>query len=224
MASPSLPRWLPFAALTALAAAGAGFVWLLVAAAPPAAPVVGEAAEVLRVARPLPDFALRDQHGRPFDRARLTGHWSFVFFGYTFCPDVCPNTLGTLARVHALLDDAGTGADVQFVFVSVDPQRDTPERLAAYLPYFDDSFLGATGDAGEIERLTGTLGVVHRRGEDAGARAGAAADGDYLVDHTAAVLLVDPQARLVARIDHPEDPEAMAAAFGRLRTLPGATP
>jgi len=104
--------------------------------------------------------------------------------------------------------------DVQFVFISVDPERDTRERLAQYVPYFHDEFIGASGRAGEIEALTDALGIYYARSdEDSGD------PRNYLVDHSSAVLLVDPVARLLAVFSHPDDPEAMARAFEKIQTL-----
>lgn len=201
--------------VASLIAAVVAFVWLLASSAPPEAPDVGEAAEVLRVPRPIPAFELTDHRGAAFDTSRLAGRWSFLFFGYTFCPDVCPNTLGNLRAVRGLIDDSREGVDdVQFVFISVDPERDTPERLATYLPYFHDEFIGATGSIDEIERLTHALGIHHARG-----RGGTDDPRDYLVDHSSAVLLVDPEARLHAVYAHPDEPEAMARAFEAIRSL-----
>ena len=211
-----LPRWLPIAIATSLAGAAALFIWLLASVTPPGAPDVGEAATVLRVPRPIPAFELEDHRGERFDTSRLTGRWTFLFFGYTFCPDVCPNTLGNLRSLRGLIDESREHRmdDVQFVFISVDPERDTRERLAQYVPYFHDEFIGASGRAGEIEALTDALGIYYARSdEDSGD------PRNYLVDHSSAVLLVDPVARLLAVFSHPDDPEAMARAFEKIQTL-----
>src|SRR5260370_22969888 len=89
----------------------------------------------------LTDFAFTDHENRVFDLSRLKGKWSFLFFGYTHCPDVCPTTLATLARAHENMAKSKAGAeDVQFVFISVDPNRDTAGKLRQYLTYFDASF------------------------------------------------------------------------------------
>src|ERR1700694_1688962 len=97
--------------------------------------------------KPLAAFALTDHKNRVFDLASLKGKWSFLFFGFTHCPDVCPTTLAVLARVRDNIAKNTVGAeDIPFVFVSVDPNRDTAGKLRQYVEYFDKTFLGGTGD------------------------------------------------------------------------------
>jgi len=215
-----LPRWLPAAALASLALLLAGLAWAVWRALPPRVPDVGEAATLLAVPMELPDFQLTDQRGVPFDASRFAGRWSFVFFGYTFCPDVCPNTLSSLRDLYEMLAkaDGGNRDPLQVVFVSVDPERDTAARLAEYLPYFHPDFVGVTGAPEQIARLTGGLGVYHARAEDSGAN-----DTNYLVNHSSAVLLLGPDARLRAIFPHPEKPEPMARSFEKIRDFYGAS-
>ena len=105
--------------------------------------------------KPLTAFAFTDHENRVFDLSRLKGKWSFLFFGYTHCPDVCPTTLATLARAHENMAKSKAGAeDVQFVFISVDPNRDTAGKLRQYVTYFDATFLGVTGDNAQIGRAS----------------------------------------------------------------------
>jgi len=207
-----LPRWIPAAALTSLALLLAAMVWAVSRALPPRAPDVGDAATLLSVPMELPDFQLSDQHETPFDASRFAGRWSFVFFGYTFCPDVCPTTLSTLRDLTGLLADDGSDTPVQVVFVSVDPERDTAARLAEYLPYFHPDFIGVTGDPEQVDRLTSALGIYHARAEDSGT-----GGNDYLVNHSSTVLLFAPDARLHAIFSHPERAEPMAQAFEKIR-------
>src|SRR2546425_7840579 len=104
--------------------------------------------------KPLTAFALTDDNNRVFDLARLKGKWSFLFFGFTHCPDVCPTTLAVLAPARENLAKNTAGAeDLPFVFVSVDPNRDTPGKLRQYVEYFDATFLGVTGDKPQIAKL-----------------------------------------------------------------------
>src|SRR5437868_1141102 len=93
-------------------------------------------ATLLSPPRPLPEFALTDHNGASFDQARLKQHWSLLFFGFTHCPDVCPTTLGMLAQTEKLLADLPAAQRPQIVLISVDPQRDTPQQLAAYVRFF----------------------------------------------------------------------------------------
>jgi len=200
-------RWLaPLLVLPVLGFA----VWFAVAmlrAVPPPAFEVGPDVTVLRAPLPLSEFTLGDHRGKPFDGARFDGRWSFVFFGYTFCPDVCPMTLSTFRGVRERLGD---DPDLQYVFVSIDPERDTLERLAEFVPYFHPDFLGVTGNHDELVNLTRTLGVYHQK-----------ADGetgpDYLMDHTISVMLIDPERRMSAIFSKPDDPDAIADAFRKIR-------
>ena len=99
---------------------------------------------VLPEPRALSDFSLVDQDGQPFRREDFEGWWTLVFFGFTHCPDVCPSTLYDLQQVNAALGE-DNGAPHRVLFVSVDPERDTPERIKEYLEFFDPAFIGATG-------------------------------------------------------------------------------
>lgn len=173
-------------ALLALTATGLGVLaslWMRPAAGPPAPLAAGTR---LDPPRPLPAFTLTDQRGQPFGAERFRGHWSLVFFGFTSCPEVCPTTLALLADVRRQL---GAGAP-DLVFVSVDPERDTPERLAAYLPGFDAGITGLTGNPDALATLAGSLGVLYRRLPGP--------DGEYMMDHSVAVQVVDPKGGVAA--------------------------
>jgi protein SCO1/2 len=165
--------------------------------------------------KPLTAFAFTDQENRVFDLSRLKGKWSFLFFGYTHCPDVCPTTLATLARAHENMAKSKAGAeDVQFVFISVDPNRDTAGKLRQYVTYFDASFLGVAGDDAQLGKLAGQLGAVYQLEVKPGA-------DNYPVYHTAAVFLVDPRARYHAVFAPPLDAEGISKRFEVLRDLEG---
>lgn len=143
--------------------------------------------QIMQAGDPVADFILTAHTG---ERVRLSdwrGRWVALYFGYTFCPDVCPTTLARLAQARRQL-----GADaekVQIIMVTVDPERDTPERLAAYVRAFDPTFVGLTGTPAEIAAVASPLGIYFARQEVGGA-------SGYLVDHTASVRLLDPQGRL----------------------------
>jgi protein SCO1/2 len=110
-----------------------------------------------------------------------------VYFGYTYCPDVCPATLNKLADAIDILGDKAK--DVQVVMVSVDPERDTPERLAEYVGYFNPDFIGVTGDEATVNRVATLFGVYYEKKETAGSTG-------YTIDHTATVMLVDREGYL----------------------------
>ena len=100
---------------------------------------------LLDTPRNIGEFELIDHHGQPFDRARLEGGWTLIFFGFTFCPDICPTTMTFLDGFVGQLE--GTEAeDTRVVMVTVDPARDTVEQLAKYVPYFNPDFTGVTGE------------------------------------------------------------------------------
>jgi protein SCO1/2 len=188
-----------------LAGVAAGFYFTRVRGAPPEL----ERATLFETPRPLPAFALVDQAGRAFDRERLRGRWTFLFFGFVNCPDLCPTTLATLAEVRRIVAGLPAGERPAVVFVSVDPARDTPEVLGRYVAHFDRSFAGVTGAADAIDALTRHLGVAVVIGTPA-------ADGGYSVDHTAAIFLIDPSASQAALFGSPHDAAAIARDYRRI--------
>jgi len=166
--------------------------------------------------QPLTAFALIDQQNRVFDLSRLKGKWSFLFFGFTHCPDVCPTTLAALARARDYIAKTTVGADdVQFVFISVDPNRDTAGKLRQYVDYFDPTFLGVTGNDAQIGNLAGQLGATYQLAITPGIE-------NYPVYHTTAVFLLDPRARYHAMFTPPLDAETIGRRFKVLRELAGA--
>ena len=160
------------------------------------------------VAREIQPFELVDHHNQVFDNAALEKHWSFLFFGYTYCPDVCPTTLSVLNSIAQRLQD--TDADIRFVMVTVDPERDTPERLAEFVTYFNGDFLGVTGTDQGLEQLTRQLGILYERVQpEPGSEA-------YLMDHTAAVFLFDPDGRYHAVFSPPLSVDTIASVFRKM--------
>ncbi len=153
------------------------------------------------------DFTLTDQDGQPFRLSDLRGKVALLFFGYTHCPDICPTTLAEFKRVKALLGD--DAARVAFVFVSVDGERDTPERLTAYVRAFDPQFIGLTGDDAALRPIARDFGVFYQR-------VNYESDANYLVDHTASTFVVDQDGRLRLVFPYGTDP---AAIVTRLRAL-----
>jgi len=174
-----------------------------------AAPVELATGTLLTPSRALPDFNLIDQKGRPFSAADLRGRWSLLFFGYTNCPDFCPTTLTTLAAMEKSLAAAKAAVLPQVVFVSVDAKRDTPAQLAKYVPYFDPDFIGLTAaDQPSIEGFAKKLGV--------GVIIQAAADGNYTVDHSGAIFVLDPGGRIAAILSGPFSVGALQGDFQRI--------
>ena len=152
-------------------------------------------------------FQLVDQKGATVTEAALQGHPSALFFGYTYCPDVCPTTL---ADMTIWLKDLGPGGDkLTFYFVTVDPERDTQELMAAYLEAFDPRIVGLTGPRPAIDAMLKEYRVYSRKIEGT--------DGaPYSMDHTASVYLLDDKAQFVGTVDYQEKSEAVMAKLKRL--------
>ncbi|MBI3898066.1 MAG: SCO family protein [Gammaproteobacteria bacterium] len=167
---------------------------------------------VLPTPKPLTDFTLVDHQRRPFTLKNFTGKWSFVFFGFSHCMDACPTTLAALAQVRADLAKQGGDADVQFIFVSVDPDRDSIDKLAQYASLFDASFIGVTGVDAQLRQLAGQLGASFQATHAAGAE-------NYPVIHSMEVFLLDPQARYRAVFRPPYEPAEISSRFRVLREL-----
>jgi protein SCO1/2 len=142
---------------------------------------------VIDAGEPMQDFTLQGSTGQPVSLAEFRGKPVLLYFGYTTCPDVCPTTL---ADLRMAMQELGSDQEkVQVLFVSVDPERDTAERLAAYLQYFNPRFIGVTGPLAEIEAVASRSGVYFAKNE-------ANSAADYLIDHTSAVLLLDADGKL----------------------------
>jgi protein SCO1/2 len=156
-------------------------------------------------------FALEDHHGKAFTLDRITGRWTLLFFGYTHCPDVCPVTLSVLKNAIALMAESGA-EPLQVAFVSVDPERDTLEHMGAYVSHFSSDFLGVAGGDAELKDFARQLGVLYIHAEPD-------ADGNYLVDHTAAMFLIDPRGHLVALFQAPHSAQTIARDVPQIQAL-----
>ena len=160
-------------------------------ATPPAtASAETQAATLLPQPRPLPEFTLTDTAGREFTRASLHGRHRLLFFGFTYCPDICPLTLQVLATAVDEIAARAPELVPEVVFVSVDPNRDTPARIRDYLRNFDAQFIGVVGPEAALEPLVQALGVTVHRVETDGQQ--------YNVVHNGTVFVVDSDASLVA--------------------------
>ena len=196
-------RFILLAVLVALVSAAAGYsLWNLKQAGPA---TMTAALRILPEPRVLADFELVDQDGEPFSLQRLSGKWSLLFFGFTHCPDVCPSALYDLHQVNQTV--AGSGGDkaaYQIIFVSVDPERDSPQRLKEYTHYFDPDFLAVTGSPEQLAALSKQIGVAYRiEPHEPGSES-------YTVDHSASVMLTDPEGRLHGVFPAPHDADKMA--------------
>jgi len=191
------------AVLVAVLSAAAGFsLWQLRQHGPA---TMTATLRILPEPRVLADFDLVDQRGEQFSLEQLKGRWSLLFFGFTHCPDVCPSALFDLHQVNqAVSASHPDGAPYQIIFVSVDPERDTPQRLEEYVSYFDPDFLAVTGSPPQLAALSRQIGVAYRiEPHEPGSTS-------YTVDHSASVLLTDPQARLHGLFPAPHDADSIA--------------
>lgn len=189
----------------AILAVGAALVWRRPAAAPTLA-----TGTYISPRSTLQDFSLIDQRGHAFGPNNLRDHWSMLFFGYTNCPEFCPTTLTTLAAMRKSLRASGAAVLPQVIFISVDPKRDTPQQLAKYVPYFDPEFIGLTAaDQPTVEAVARQFGyavIIEPK----------QADGSYAVDHSSAILVLDPSGKLAAILTGPFTVEALQADFQRI--------
>ncbi|MBB5206679.1 SCO family protein [Chiayiivirga flava] len=211
-ASPSPPRRtgrLPILAVIVVAVAAglglwAGQRWFGGLAAQPAL-----ATTVLYGApRPLPPFTLQGSDGQPLTAAQLQGRWTLVFLGFLHCPDICPTTLATLGQAQKQLADIPADRQPRVLFVSVDYERDEPAQIGAYARHFSPDALAGTGSKAQLDAFANGLGMLYMKTP--------LADGDYTIDHSATIAVLDPQARIAGLIRPPLDAAKIAAD---LRTL-----
>jgi protein SCO1/2 len=160
---------------------------------------------VLPEPRQIAPVALTDQDGKAFTQDNFKGHWSLLFFGFTSCPDVCPNTLFQLQHARQQWLDENDSTDFPQVYlVTVDPERDTPQKLADYLGYFDPTFIGLTGAAEQVQALASQLGIA------VFVEPHAPENLEYTVDHGASLLLFDPLGQFYGVIPAPLDAARVA--------------
>lgn len=199
--------WLPVAILLLGAfAIGLGSAFYLRHDEPEAAAIPGLLWPNPRTVEP---FQLSDHDTQAFTADALRGGWTFMFFGYTACPDACPTALTVL---HHALDELAGAKDAaatlpRVVFVSVDPERDTPEGLRGYVQFFDPRFRGVTGSPAELERFSRQFGIAYFKApltEDSDA---------YQIEHSLSILLFDPAGRMVALFSAPHDAKDIAHRF-----------
>jgi len=160
--------------------------------------------------KPLQPFKLVDHDNQEFGLGQLAGGWTFLVFGYTHCPDVCPATLSQLTRLsQSINEDIAADVFPRFLFVSVDPARDRVNVLHDYINYFDDGFIAATGDLKELEAFEKQFSVAHQYGNPD-------ASANYAVTHSAEIFLVDPEVRLIAKFTPPISVQQVTQQYGEL--------
>lgn len=157
----------------------------------------------------LQEFDLLDQNGEAFNLDRLKEHWSLLFFGYTRCPDICPATM-TLMNDITLTLKAENQPTPQIVFISVDPDRDNQSLLKDYMAYFNPDFIGATADPEKLHVLLKQLGILSMKVKQEGS-------SEYLVDHSASLLLVDPEGQLLSVFSAPHNADEIRERYLNIR-------
>lgn len=157
--------------------------------------------------RQIAPFALTDANSQPFTPAQFSGRWSLVFAGFTHCPDVCPTTLTLLKQVTQQLE--AEGKPLQVVFLSIDPGRDRPEALKTYVEYFNPGFIGVTAQEPALMNFARGLGMVYAKVEGK-------SPGEYTMDHSTAMVLVNPQGQIEAYITAPHQAATIVSDLSRI--------
>ncbi|MGI9201023.1 MAG: SCO family protein [Woeseiaceae bacterium] len=173
--------------------------WLSVQVLSP--PPALQTATRLPAATELAEFSLLDQNSESFTHSDFEGRWNLLFFGFTHCPDICPMTLQVLANAQQLLADDGHDELPRIVLVSVDPERDTPDILGQYVAHFGDDSVGITGELTEVKKLTDGLGIFFEKSGE---------QDNYSVDHSAVVIVINPDGKFHALFGAPHKAENFA--------------
>jgi protein SCO1/2 len=168
-------------------------------------PLQTERATVLPAPRALPPLDLMDQDGRPLAANFFQGHWTLVFFGFTQCPDICPTTLATLSQAMRQLENLPAGEQPRVLLVSVDPERDTPDILAAYVRFFNPVFMAARGSPEATAAAAAAFGVPYAKVT--------LPEGGYTLDHGSGLFVVGPTGGMVAYFSAPHDAATIARDY-----------
>lgn len=199
--------------LAAALAAGLGLVAARFVFAPKPADTAPatRAVRLFSPVRELPAFSLRQSDGTALVPGELKGHWTLVFLGFTHCPDICPTTLTELSRAQKQWESLPESVRPRVLFVSVDPERDTPDRIGEYAHAFHRDTLAATADIPTLERFTSSLSLVFAKvvPDDA-------PPGQYTIDHSATMAVLDPQGRMAGIVRQPLDVPGIAADLRHL--------
>jgi len=172
----------------------------------PAAPLELINATLLKPAKIVKPSGLIDHNNQAFGLKQMQGHWSFVFFGYTNCPDVCPATLFQFKNIAKMLDaHPHIKANTRFILVSIDPERDDAKHLKEYVQYYHPDFIGITGNNKDIYSFSRQMGVIYQRQ----APEKKSEPDNYLVDHSSAILMLNPLGQLQVVYSAPHEAETI---------------
>jgi protein SCO1/2 len=161
-------------------------------------------------AKILPDFRLIDHNNQVLGKAELAGKWSILYFGYTHCTDVCPIDLNILGEMLNAIDSGDTRRSIRVIFVSVDPERDTPAVLKSYLQNFHPEIIGASAPAAELNILTHAIGIPHSHDKKHEHQA------IYEVSHSSVMILLNPEGKYAGLFSPPQDSTLMASDLGKI--------
>lgn len=160
-------------------------------------------ATILTPSKPLPDFVLQDFNGQVFSQNNLIGHWTLMFFGYADCPEICPTTLAITSGVWRAFPEQSPHPKARFVFATLDPKSDTPEKLKSFLSRFNPDFIGITGTEAELNKLSKVLNVYSWTDDKL------TPEGKKIIDHTAILMLINPEGKLHALFTPPHKIEVI---------------
>ena len=164
-------------------------------------------------AAPLKSFTLTDHNEQAFTKKNIKDKWSFLFFGYTHCPDVCPTTLHLLKKINTeLKKNPQTASDMQVIFVSVDPERDKPAMLKKYTQYFNKEFISVTAPSDKLTPFAKQFAAAYIKEKSV-------APGEYLISHTSSIFLIDPQMRIVASFSPPHYAATIISQYKKIHEM-----
>ncbi|MDG2035087.1 MAG: SCO family protein [Pseudomonadales bacterium] len=173
--------------------------------------MVANGAIMFSMPREISALSLIDQNQLPFTKSRFADKWTLVFFGFTHCPDICPTTLALLNQVSDELAETDYAVDTQFLLVSLDPLRDTPEKMKPYVEYFNTDFIGVTGEFLSIHRFAKQLNIAFQKVVTD------SETGDYTIDHGGNVALINPQGHYHGFYKPPLDVNRMVLTYKSVR-------
>lgn len=162
---------------------------------------------------PLKPFTLINKNEEAFTNKDLSGKWSFIFFGYTYCPDICPTTLMTLKQINNTLKKyPNVASDFQVVFVSIDPERDKPKKLVEYIKYFNKEFIAVTGRDDNLVKFSRQFSAAYiKEASDT--------PENYLMSHTSSIFLVTPKMNIVASFSPPHSAETITSQYIKIHEM-----
>lgn len=201
---------IPSMILLAILAAGAGFYISLKQSQQTQQTTVNIEGLFWPNPKKLSEFSTLDHTGQAFGKQQMQEKWSLIFFGYTHCPDICPVTMSVMTDVYNQLSVANK--NIQVIFATVDPERDTTEKLQSYVNYFNKDFIGLGGSTEMVDSLTKQIGIAYYVNKDE-------ATQNYLVDHSASIFLFDTQGRLVGKLSPPHQKEKILDQFNQIKNF-----